>query len=185
MPRGIFLTRTILYGRTIMYTMISMIEASKKAAGYLLKIFDLGKNRLQLTCDLSMKLKNEFVLDDPNVTFPYIPFQDDDTERLVAMCCSPETYPLQKASGNNEVITIADTRHIQRRSERKNDPMLYKGDLDFLCNCPCDTGTLASPGHTSVFLVSHENGRLWYDRRRLPLDTMRSSMFHRKRRRSS
>ena len=66
-----------------------------------------------------MKLKSEFVLDDPNVIFPYISFQDDDTERPVEMC-SLETYPSQNANGNDEVIIIADTRHIQRGSERKN-----------------------------------------------------------------
>ena len=68
--------------------------------------------------DFEMKLKNEFVLDDPSVIFPYIPFQDDDMERPVEMC-SLETDPLQNANGNDEVIIIADTRHIQRRSERQ------------------------------------------------------------------
>ena len=63
------------------------------------------------------KVDMVFVLDDPNVIFPYIPFQDDHTERLVEMC-SPETYPLQNANGNGEVIIIADTRHILRGSER-------------------------------------------------------------------
>ena len=38
-------------------------------------------------------------------------------------------------AGCDEVIIIADTRHIQRRSERRIVPMLCKGDLDFLCNC--------------------------------------------------
>ena len=78
----------------------------------------MEKNGLQLTDDFAMKLKNECVLDDPNVICPYIPFQDDDTERPVKMC-SLETYLLQNANGNDEVIIIADTRHTQRRSERK------------------------------------------------------------------
>ena len=98
------------------------------------RIFDPGKNGLQLTVDFSMQLKNEFVLDDPNVIFPYIRFLDDDKERPVEMC-SLKTYPLQNASGNDKVINIADTRHIQRRSERKIVAMLCKGDLDFLCTC--------------------------------------------------
>ena len=91
--------------------MISAIEASKKAVGYSCKIFDPAKNGLQFTDDCAMKLKNEFVLDDPNVIFPYIPFQDDDTERPVEMC-PLETDPLQNANENDEVIIIADTRHI-------------------------------------------------------------------------
>ena len=82
-----------------------------------------------------MKLKNEFVLDDPNVIFPYMTFQDDDTEGLVEMCLF-ETYLLQNANGNDEVIIIAGTRHIQRGCERKIAPMLCKGDLDFFSNCP-------------------------------------------------
>ena len=46
-----------------------------------------------------------------------------------------EVGPLWNASGNNEVISVADVRHIQRRFERKVDPMLCKGDLDFFSNC--------------------------------------------------
>ena len=86
-----------------------------------------------------MKLKSEFVLEDPNVIFPCIPFQDDDTERPV------ETCSLETSNGNDEAFVIADTRHIKRRSERKIVPMLCKGDLDFFLLLSCDTGTPASP----------------------------------------
>ena len=124
----------------MMYTMISAIEASKKAVGYCFKIFQSGKKGLQLTDDFAKKLKHEFVLDDPNVIFLHIPFQDGPVQM-----CSLETYRLQNANGNDEVIIIADTRHIQRRSERNIVPMLCKGDLDFFCN----------------FLVTPEHLRLW------------------------
>ena len=50
--------------------------------------------------------------------------------------CSPEKYPLQNATGNDEVTIIADTRYIQSRSKRKIVPMLCKLDLDFFSNCP-------------------------------------------------
>ena len=139
----ILLTNTISHGQTIMYMMVSAIEASKKAVGYSLKIFDSGKNGLQLSDDFAMPLKNEFVLDDPNVIFPYIPFQDDDTERRVEMC-SLETYLSHNANRNDEVIIVAGARHIQRGSERKIVPMLCKGDLDFFSNCPVTPGTPAS-----------------------------------------
>ena len=95
--------------------MVSAIEASKKAVGYSFNKFDPGKNGLKLTDDFAMTLKNEFVLDDPNVIFPYITFQDDDTERLVEMC-SLETYPSQNANGNDELIIIAGTRHAKEIS---------------------------------------------------------------------
>ena len=49
--------------------MISTIEAGKKAVGYSFKIFDRGKNGLQVTDDFWIKQKNEFALDDPNVFF--------------------------------------------------------------------------------------------------------------------
>ena len=57
-----------------MYTKISAIETSENAVGCSFKIFDPGKNGLQLTDDSAMKLKNEFVLDDQNAIFLYIPF---------------------------------------------------------------------------------------------------------------
>ena len=50
--------------------------------------------------------------------------------------CLHEVDPLQDANGNNKVITIADIRHIQRWFERKVDPILCKGDIDFFSNCP-------------------------------------------------
>ena len=49
--------------------------------------------------------------------------------------CSREVFLLQNVIANDKVIIIADTRHTQRWSERKVDPMLCKGDLAFFCNC--------------------------------------------------
>ena len=46
---------------------------------------------MQLTDDFAMKLKNEFVLDDPNVMFPYITFQDDATVDLSRFVQSKRT----------------------------------------------------------------------------------------------
>ena len=105
--------------------MNSAIGASKKAVGY---SFYPGKTGLQITDDFAMKLKTEFVLGDPNDNLLYIPCRDDDTERPVEMC-SPEADPLQNANGNDEVIIIAGTRHIQRRSER----MCF---ISVLLSCP-------------------------------------------------
>ena len=130
------LTSTISHGRTIMYMVVSAIEASKMAVGYFFKIFDPGKNGVQLTDDFSMKLKNEFVSGDKkDVIFPYTPFQDDDMERPVEIH-SLETYLLRNANANDKVVIIADTRHTRRWSEREVDPILCKGDLAFFCNCP-------------------------------------------------
>ena len=75
-----------------------------------------------------MRLKNEFASKDPNVIFPFVPFQDDDIERLVEMC-SLETYLFHNENLSDKVMIIADTRHTQRWSERGTDPMLCNGDL--------------------------------------------------------
>ena len=53
------LTNTISHGQTIMYIMISAIEASKKAVGCSFQMFDAGKNGLQLIDGFLTKLKNE------------------------------------------------------------------------------------------------------------------------------
>ena len=50
--------------------------------------------------------------------------------------CSLEMTLLQNANANDKVFIIADTRHNQRWSERKVDPMLCKGDLAFFFDCP-------------------------------------------------
>ena len=48
----------------------------------------------------------------------------------IAGMCSLEI--LQNVDMNDKVVIIADTRHTQRWSERKVDPMLCAGDLAFL-----------------------------------------------------
>ena len=75
---------------------------------------------------------NEFATNDPNVVFSYIPFQDDDMDRLVEMC-SLDMFLSQNVNANDKVIIIAKTRHIQKWPERKVDHMLCKGDLVFFC----------------------------------------------------
>ena len=110
-------------------------EASMMAVGHFAKIFDPGENGLHSTDDSVMRLKNEFASNDPNVVFSYIPFQDDDMERLVEMC-SIEMLLLQNMDVSDKVTIIADTRHTQRWSEREVNPTLCKGDLAFFCNCP-------------------------------------------------
>ena len=118
------LTNTIPHSRTIMYMVTPATEASMMAVGHFSKIFDPGENGLQLTDDSVTRLKSEFATNDPKVVFSYIPFQDHhDTERLVEMC-SLEMFLLQNVNANDKVI--ADTRHIQRWSERRVDPMLCK-----------------------------------------------------------
>ena len=126
-----------------MYMVTPATEASMIAVGHFANIFDPGKNGLQLTDDSVTRLDNEFAMNDPNVIFSYIPFQDDDTERLVEMC-SLEMLLLQNVNAN-KVTIIADTRHTQRWSDCKVDPMLCKRDLAFFCSCT----------------VTLENLRLW------------------------
>ena len=65
------------------------------------------------------------VLGDPNNNFIYISIRDDDKEKSVEIDVH-EADPLRNASGNNEVITIADTRYIQIWFERKVDLMSCK-----------------------------------------------------------
>ena len=115
------LTNTFPHGRTIMYMVTPAIKASKMSVGHFTKIFELGKNGLQLTDDSVLRFKNEFASNDPYVVFSYIPFQDVDMERLVEMC-SLETYSFHKVNMNGKVVIIADTRHTQRRSERGVGP---------------------------------------------------------------
>ena len=138
------LTDTIPRGRTIMYMVTPANEASMMALGHFSKFFDPGKNGLQLTDDSVTRLKTEFAANDPNVVFSCIPFQDDDTERFVEMC-SLEMFVSQNVNANDKVIVIADTRHTQRRSERKVDPLLQRGSRSLL-QLSCDTGKFASLG---------------------------------------
>ena len=129
------LTDTIPRGGTIMNMVTPATEARVMAVVHFSKIFEPGKNGLQLTDDSVTRLRNEFATNDPIVVFSYIPYQDDDMERLVEMC-SLEMFLLQNVNVNDKVIIITDTRHTLRWSEGKVDPMLCKGDLAFFCNCP-------------------------------------------------
>ena len=114
------------------------------AVGHFSKIFDPGQNGQQLADDSVTRLKNEFAASDPNIIF-YIPFQDDNTERSFEMC-SLEMF-LLNANASDKVITIADTRHMQRWSAREVDPMLCEGDLAFFCNCPATLENLRLWAH--------------------------------------
>ena len=87
------LTNTVPHSRTIMYMVTPATEASVMTVGHFTKIFDPGKNRLQLADDFVMRVKNEFATTDPNVVLSYAPFLDDDMEKLVEMC-SLEIYLL-------------------------------------------------------------------------------------------
>ena len=104
---------------------IPATEASMMAVGHFSKMFDLGKNGLQLTNDSVARLANEFDTNGPTVVFSYIPFQDDDMERLVEMC-SLEMFLLRDVNSSDKVIIIADTRHTQRSPERKINPTFCK-----------------------------------------------------------
>ena len=159
------LTNTIPHGRTIMYMVTPATEASMMAVGDFSKIFDLGKDGLQLTDDFVTRLMNEFATNDPNVVFSYIPFQDDDMKRLVEMC-SLEMFLLQNVNVNAKVIIIADTRHTQRWSERKVDPMFCKGNLAFFCDCPVTLESLRLLAHERTLAIPTKcgrsgNGRIW------------------------
>lgn len=75
-----------LYGRKITYMMNSAIGAVKKAVGYHCRVFDPGKSGLRSSDDLSLKLKYEFGLGDPNNNVLYLSIRDDDKEKSVEMC---------------------------------------------------------------------------------------------------
>ena len=66
-------------------------------------------------------------------------------ERLVEMR-GLKMFLLQNVNENDKEIIISDTRHTQRWSERKVDPMLCKGDLAF-CNCPVTLESLCLWAH--------------------------------------
>ena len=63
-----------------MYMVIPATEASMMAVGHFAKIFDPGKNGLQLTDGSATRLMHEFATNDPNVFFSNVPFWDDDTD---------------------------------------------------------------------------------------------------------
>ena len=98
------------------------------AVGHFTKMYDPGKDGLQLTDDSVMRVKDEVASNDPNVIFLYFPFQDDDM-------CLLETSLLHTVNVNDKVIIIAGTRHTQTWSDRVVDPMLCNRDLAFFCNC--------------------------------------------------
>ena len=70
------LTNTVPHGRTMLYMVTPANEASIMAVVQCTKIFNRGRNGLQLTEIRSMRLKNEFASNDPNVIFSFVPFQD-------------------------------------------------------------------------------------------------------------
>ena len=80
------LTNTIPHGRTIMYMVTPATEGSMMAVAHVSKIFDPGKIGKQLTNDSVTRLKNEVAENDPNVSFSYVPFSDDDTVRPAEVC---------------------------------------------------------------------------------------------------
>ena len=129
-----------------MYMVIPATEASMMVVGHFANKFDPGNNGLQLTDESLTRLKNEFATNDPTVFFSYIPFSDDDAERL-AEVCSLEMFLLQDMDVNDKVIIIADTRHTQRWFERKIGPTLCKGDQAFFCNCPTTLENLRLGAH--------------------------------------
>ena len=80
------LTSTISHGRTIMYMVVPAIEASKMGVGYSFKIFDPGKNGVQLTDNFSMKLKNEFFSWEVQTSFFYTSRSRMAAKRNVSRC---------------------------------------------------------------------------------------------------
>ena len=59
-----------------------------------------------------MRLKNEFASNDPNVIFSFVPFLDDDMERLVEMS-SLEMYLGHNVNLDDKEVVIADKRHTK------------------------------------------------------------------------
>ena len=73
-------------------------------------------------------------------------------ERPVEMC-SLEMFLLQNVNMNDKVAIIADTRHTQRWSDRKVDPMLCNGDLAFFCKCPATLESLRLWAHERTLRI--------------------------------
>ena len=153
------LTNIILHGRTIGYMINSVMGAIKKAVEYYFRIYDLGKNGLQSSDDLSMKSKYEFVSGDPNINFLYISIQDDDKEKSVEMCLH-EVDPSQNTNENVKAIIIADTRHPPRRFGRKITLILRDG---FFCNSPATSKHLRPRTHERTPGISRNLGDLETD----------------------
>ena len=80
-------------------------------------------------------------------------------DRCVEMC-SLEMFLLQNVNVNDKVLIIADTRLTQRRSERKVDSMLCKGDLAFFCNCPVTLESLRLWTHERTLGIPRNVGDL-------------------------
>ena len=96
----------------------------------------------------------KFATNDPNVVFSFIPFQDDDMERLVEMCLL-ETFLSQNVNANDKVIIIdvsmwvlyehmlTDQRHsvCSHVTERRHVKRSYDGTVAnesdaLLCEMP-------------------------------------------------
>ena len=71
-------------------------------------------------------------------------------------------FLLQNVNGNDKVIIIADTRHTQRWSEHKVDPMLCKGDLALFFICPVMLESLRLWAHERTLGIPRnvETGKL-------------------------
>ena len=85
------LTNTIPHSRKTMLMVSPATEVSIMAVRHFSKMFDPGKNGLQLIDGSVTRLKNEVAETDPNVFFSYVPLSDDETERP-AEVCSLETF---------------------------------------------------------------------------------------------
>ena len=102
-----------------MYMVTPAIEASMMSVGHCAKIFDPRKNGFQLTDGSVTRLKNALAPNDPTMVVSYIPFQDDDMERLVEMC-SLDMFLLQKheheRQSDHQCRHATHTRMVRTRS---------------------------------------------------------------------
>ena len=133
LPSQNLLNGTTSHDRTVEYRIILAIEASGQTVGHYFEMFDPGKNGFQLTGESTSKLNYEFALDKLYDNFMYISLPDNDVEKATEVC-SLETYLVQDTNESDEVITITEARHTQRRSRGKFDLVLYKKDLAFSGN---------------------------------------------------
>ena len=123
-----------------MYTVTPAAEASMMSVGP--KIFDLGKNGLQLTDDSVTRLKKIICYETIRMSFSHTFHFRTTTRRDLTKCVHSKKRERERARSSS----LLTTRHTQRWAERKVDPMLCKGDLAFFCNCPVTVDKLVSVG---------------------------------------
>ena len=145
--------------RTVLYKMNSAIGADKKAVGYYFRIFDPGKNGLQSTDDLSMKLMCEFCLGRSKHKFS-LSFNPGRRQREICRDVFARSGSVQRVRMGTSKRSSLWTHDTPERVRTENWPHAARRFLLHRNTCV--------PGHTNVLLEFHES---WMTRKRTNLRT--------------